>query len=103
MADGATTPKIHAALQQRSVFPATHMVDTSFLDAALLVDSQAHYSVELLGPTRLDYHWQARQGAGFDALPSRLIGTSSTRSVRPVRSAQAGRRPWIIAGMPSSR
>jgi transposase len=67
VADGAATPKIHAALQQRGLLPATHIVDTGFLDAELLVESQAHYGVDLLGPTRLDYHWQARQGAGFDA------------------------------------
>jgi transposase len=42
-------------------------VDTGFLDADLLVDSRNNYNVDLLGPTRLDYHWQAREGAGFDA------------------------------------
>jgi transposase len=65
-ADGATTPKIHAALQQRDLLPGTHIVDTGFLDADLLVDSRRDYGVDLLGPTRLDYHWQAREGAGFD-------------------------------------
>jgi transposase len=66
-ADGAATPRIHAALQQRGLLPGTHIVDTGFLDAELLVESPEHYGVDLLGPTRLDYHWQARQGAGFDA------------------------------------
>jgi hypothetical protein len=42
-------------------------VDTGFLDAALLVESRAHDGVDLLGPTRFDYHWQAREGGGFDA------------------------------------
>ncbi len=66
-ADGAATPQIHAALQQRGLLPRTHIVDTGFLDAELLVESQDHYGIDLLGPTRLDYHWQAREGAGFDA------------------------------------
>jgi transposase len=66
-ADGAATPQIHAALQQRGLLPRPPIVDTGFLDAALLVESQAHYGVDLLGPTRLDDHWQARAGAGFDA------------------------------------
>jgi transposase len=65
-ADGAATPRIHAALQQRGLLPGTHIVDTGLLDADLLVESQEHYGVDLLGPTRLDYHWQAREGAGFD-------------------------------------
>jgi hypothetical protein len=25
------------------------------------------HRVDLLGPTRMDYHWQAREGVGFDA------------------------------------
>jgi transposase len=66
-ADGAATPKIHEALQQRGLLPGTHIVDTGFLDAALLVESREHYGVDLLGPTRLDYHWQAREGGGYDA------------------------------------
>jgi transposase len=65
-ADGATTPEIHAALEQRGLLPGTHIVDTGFLDADLFVESRDDYGVDLLGPTRLDYHWQAREGAGFD-------------------------------------
>src|SRR5262245_42809763 len=66
-ADGAATPQIHAALEQRALLPGTHIVDPGFLDADLLVDIRHDYGVDLLGPTRLDYHWQAREGAGFDA------------------------------------
>jgi transposase len=66
-ADGAATPQIHAALQQRGLLPGTHIVDTGFLDADLFVKSRDDYGVDLLGPTRLDDHWQAREGAGFDA------------------------------------
>ena len=50
-ADGAATPKMHEALQQRGLLPGTHIVDTGFLDAALLVESREHYGVNLLGPT----------------------------------------------------
>jgi transposase len=67
VADGAAPPKIHAALQQRGLLPGPHIVDTGFLDAQLFVDSRNDYGIDLLGPTRLDYHWQAREGAGFDA------------------------------------
>jgi transposase len=71
-ADGATTPQIHAALQQRGLLPGTHIVDTGFLDADLLVQSRDDYGVDLLGPTRLDDHWQAQAGAGFDAQHFRI-------------------------------
>jgi len=64
-ADGEVTPVIHAALAERALLPAIHLVDTGFLDAALLVSSREDYQVELVGPTRSDYHWQAREGTGF--------------------------------------
>ena len=63
--DGQATPKIHAALEQRTLLPGTHIVDTGFLDAELLAVSQEQYGVDLLGPTRLDYRWQARAGRWF--------------------------------------
>jgi transposase len=66
VADGTAPPTMHAALQQRDRLPGPHIVDTGFLDADLFVERRNDYGVELLGPTRLDDHWQARQGAGFD-------------------------------------
>jgi transposase len=45
-ADGEATSKIHAALQRRELLPQTHIVDTGFLDAALLVESKAAYGTE---------------------------------------------------------
>ena len=71
-ADGAVPPRLHAALQQRGLLPGTHSVDTGFLDAELLVERPKHYGVDLLGPTRLDDHWQAQAGAGFDAQHFRI-------------------------------
>jgi transposase len=65
VADGAATPRVHAALAQRDRLPGVHIVDTGYLDAALLVSSRADYQVDLLGPTRADYHWQARKATGF--------------------------------------
>jgi transposase len=65
-ADGAATPQIHAALEQRGLRPGTPIVDTGFLDADLFVTSRDDDGVDRLGPTRLDDHWQAREGAGFD-------------------------------------
>ena len=66
-ADGDLTPTIHRALQEKALLPTTHIVDTGYLDAALLVSSERDFGVDLYGPTRQDYHWQARQGHGFAA------------------------------------
>jgi transposase len=65
--DGAVTTCIHEALEEHDLLPETHLVDTSYVDAKLLVSSQQDYDVDLLGPTRLDCHWQARAKQGFDA------------------------------------
>lgn len=67
VADGDVTPTVHADLKARDLLPSPHLVDTGYLDAQLLVESRANYDVELFGPTRADYHWQARAGEGFDA------------------------------------
>jgi transposase len=67
VADGDVTPIIYAALRKREILPATHIVDTGFLDAELMVDSRSEYDVDLFGPTRQDYHWQSQAGEGFAA------------------------------------
>src|SRR5262245_38112327 len=64
---GRSPPRIHHALERKGVLPATHIVDTGYLDAELLVTSQRDYGVDLLGPTRANYHWQAQAAQGFDA------------------------------------
>jgi transposase len=61
MADERLTAPIHAALQAQDLLPDNHLVDTAYLDAELLVDSQRDYHVNLVGPTRRDTGWQARQ------------------------------------------
>lgn len=68
IADGQMTTPIHEALQAKDLLPVDHLVDTGYLDAELLVASQETYGVSLVGPTRVDTGWQARQTeAGFAA------------------------------------
>jgi len=66
IADGDATPVIHDTLARRGLLPRTHLVDTGYLDAELLVSSRLDYAVDLFGPTRANRHWQARAGEGFD-------------------------------------
>lgn len=63
--DGAVTPTIHEALKGKDLLPSVHIVDTGFLDAELLATSRRDDDIDLLGPTRRDYHWQAREQTGF--------------------------------------
>jgi transposase len=67
IADAEGTSAIHEALQAKQLRPSLHIVDTGYLDAALIVTSQQEHGVELLGPTRPDYKWQAQARQGFDA------------------------------------
>lgn len=63
--DDAVTERIHEALKEKQLLPEKHIVDTGYVSAKLLVESQQSYGIDLLGPTRDDYHWQARADKGF--------------------------------------
>ena len=65
--DEAMTATIHAELERKHLVPAEHIVDTGYVDAQLLVESQRDYQINLVGPTRKDCRWQASQRTGFDA------------------------------------
>jgi transposase len=65
--DGDCTAIIHAALQKKDLLPGVHLVDSGYVSAQWLLNSQRDYGVNLLGPTRSDYLWQARAAAGFAA------------------------------------
>jgi transposase len=81
--DGEVTTSIHEALAQDGLLPSTHLVDTGYVDALTLTASQRDYGVELLGPTRADYHWQAHEQKGFAA---------SNFTIRAPRAD----RPWFF-------
>lgn len=78
IADGAVTPTIHAALKTRDLLPAQHLVDTGYLDANLLVQSQQEFGVDLVGPTRPDVKWQAQEDTGFTAQDFQIDWTQQT-------------------------
>ncbi len=63
--DVSVTTAIHDALQAKDCLPATHIVDSGYVDAHQLVTSTRDYGIDLLGPTRPDTGWQANEGNGF--------------------------------------
>ncbi len=65
--DGDVTESIHGSLANKNLLPSKHIVDTGYLDAELLVTSQDQHQVDLLGPTRLNHQWQAKEAKGFAA------------------------------------
>src|SRR5262249_18247047 len=66
-ADNETLPDIHAALKARDLLPRTHLVDSGYIAADLLVTTGKDYGVDLCGPPRANYHWQAQAATGFAA------------------------------------
>jgi hypothetical protein len=67
VADDAVTGAIHASLAARELLPEKHIADTGFVNSKLFVASAEQYRINLIGPTRGDNHWQAKEGTGFAA------------------------------------
>jgi DDE family transposase len=67
VSDDARTASIHEGLKRKDLLPEQHIVDTGYVDAKLLLDSQQDYQIDLVGPTRRNHQWQANQQKGFDA------------------------------------
>ena len=64
-ADVTQTALSHQALDAKQLLPAEHLADMGFVDAALLVQSQPQYGVELVGPIRPYVSWQAHTPDAF--------------------------------------
>jgi transposase len=60
-ADETMLPAIQDDLARHEVLPSTHLVDAGYIDAETLATSRAQFGVDLVGPTRGNYCWQARQ------------------------------------------
>ncbi|UEM21345.1 transposase [Skermanella mucosa] len=67
VADGDVLETIHHASAADGLFPAVHLTDTGYVDAKRLLSSRTRYDVDLLGPTRGDYHRRGRENKGFAA------------------------------------
>jgi transposase len=67
VADDAVTATIHESLDDQQLLPDKHIADTGYVNSKLFVDSRQDYGIELIGPTRADNHWQAKEGTGFAA------------------------------------
>jgi transposase len=63
--DRDMTPPIHADLSAKGLVPSQHRVDTGYIDAELLVQSDQQYAVTLLEPVTPDSTWQAQPDRGF--------------------------------------
>lgn len=65
--DEAMTEAIEEELSQADIPPGEHLVDSGYVSARVLVKSQQHFGIELVGPVSVDTQWQARTPSGIDA------------------------------------
>jgi transposase len=63
--DVEMTTSIQEDLAQRHLPPEVQLVDSGYVDADLLVNSEGR-GIHLIGPALLDNSWQAQAGKGFD-------------------------------------
>jgi transposase len=92
VADGDVTAPIHTALQNKGLLPAQHIVDTGYLSAGLLVQTQRDFGIDLVGPARADYRWQSQAGKGF-AMDAFTIDREAQRVTCPMGVHSSGWSP----------
>lgn len=59
------THTIQAQLVAKNLSPAEQVVDAAYIDADLLVQSQAQHNITLVGPTRPNNTWQAKTAGAY--------------------------------------
>jgi transposase len=90
--DMASTAEIHDRLAAKGLLPAEHFVDSTYVDAALLVGSRRDHGVVLEGPVRGVSSWQARTGQGYD-LPHFTIDWKGEQVTCPQGKVSVSWRP----------
>jgi transposase len=64
--DAKLTEPIHAALADRALLPAEHLVDAGYPSAAGVLEAARRWGITLVSPLGADHSHQARAGAGYD-------------------------------------
>jgi DDE family transposase len=64
--DSVMGPTIHRDLAQRELLPGTHLLDSGYVDADLLVTAQTQHQIDVMGPPFGSYSRQRWEGEGYD-------------------------------------
>jgi transposase len=94
LADVEQTNSIHTSLASRDLLPSQHIVDSGYVDGALLVESKQKYDLELIGPVRDNVSWQSKIPGGYDLSKFKInwknkqvtcpVGVKSTKKWTPL-------------------
>ena len=88
------TAVIQEDLALHQLLPDEQIVDTGYVAADLLVSSQQHYGIRLVGPVLSDNSWQAKADKGFD-LAHFQIDWLTQQAICPQGQTSAR---WSLAG-----
>jgi transposase len=99
--DEKALSKVHADLAEKKLLPDQHLVDAGYIDATNLLESQAGYRVDLVGPTLKNYWYQAE--TGYDLTHFSIDWQAQAVTVRKVTPVRAGRLLKTPKANPSSR
>jgi transposase len=64
--DSVMGPAIQQDLADRDLLPGTHLLDSGYVDADLLVTAQTPHQIDVVGPPFGSYSRQWREGKGYD-------------------------------------
>jgi transposase len=64
--DGVMGLTIQQDLAQRDLLPSSHLLDSGYVDAELLVTAQTEHQIDVVGPTFGSYSRQRLEGQGYD-------------------------------------
>jgi len=96
-ADGDALAGIYEELRAKNTLPGKHTADMGYVDAELLVSSRRDYGVDLIGPARPDYGWQALAGGHFTAADF-AIDWEGRRATCPQGRGSSGWTPAVERG-----
>ncbi len=94
--DSERTLAIQKELQAKNMLPETHLVDLGYIDAGILATSQDEFGIDLVGPAKGDYRWQARAGEGF-AAENFQIDWQQKRAICPAKKESSSWTPALDA------
>ena len=94
IADGDVVAPLHHDLQGKHLLPTQHIVDTGYVSAALLVETQRDFGIDLVGPARADFRWQSQAGKGF-AMNDFTIDWDNQQVTCPMGAQSSGWSPAV--------
>jgi len=96
--DRVMGPAIQQDLATRNRLPATHVLDSGYVDADLLVTAQTQHQIDVMGPPFGSYSRQRREGRGYD-LQAFIIDWEAQQARCPPGHSSINWRPGVESSL----